>query len=329
MLGMEKVIADCYGLEIKNLHPYKDSYLAVTPHGRRLLKKMPFSAGRIKFIHAAKEHLANGGFTNTDRYLRTLSGEPYFNYNDCFYTLSNFTDGRESNFENDNDVIKSAMVLAGLHYASRRYVAPGDCAVQDELGKLPGCLTKRLEDIKKTRKQAKKEKGRFDQLFLNHVEYFIDLGQNAIGELMASGYQKIVEQTRNEGLFCHHDFTHHNIIMDDEKITVTNFDYCCFELRVYDIANLIRRKMRKCDWDVSKTELIIKSYNSADTLGSDELSVMKAILLFPQKFWRVVNRYYNSRRSWSEKSFITRLQEVIDEIGPHSQFLKQYVKLFL
>ncbi len=80
--------------------------------------------------------------------------------------------------------------------------------------------------------------------------------------------------------------------------------------------------MRKCEWDISKTELIIDSYNSVEPLSADEMAVMKIILKFPQKFWRVVNRYYNSRRSWSERSFVARLQEVIEEIGPHREFIK-------
>lgn len=56
----------------------------------------------------------------------------------------------------------------------------------------------------------------------------------------------------------------------------------------------------------------------------DEFLVMKYILQFPQKFWRVANRFYNSRRSWSEKSFVSRLQEVVDEIEYHKQFIERY-----
>ena len=54
---------------------------------------------------------------------------------------------------------------------------------------------------------------------------------------------------------------------------------------------------------------------------------MKLMLAFPQKFWRVVNRYYNSRRSWSERSYVTKLQEVIDEAEPHRKFMEEYAKL--
>lgn len=328
MQGMEREIAVNYGLEVRNLFPYKDTFMIVTSQGRKVLKKIPFSPERIKFVHSAKEHLVKNGFVNVDRYLIALSGEPCFYYNSSWYSVVDFLDGRESSFDNDNDVRKAAVVLAQLHAASRGYIAPGDSKVQDELGKLPVYFEKRLEDIKKMRKQARKGKSRFDQLFLQYADFFVESGEKAIGELSASSYEKIVGKTREEGLFCHHDYTHHNIIMEGSKTTITNFDYCCYELRVYDIANFIRRKMRKCDWDISKTELIINSYNSIETLSNEELSVMKIMLQFPQKLWRVVNRYYNSRRSWSERSFVMRLQEVIDETGYHKAFIEQFNSLF-
>jgi spore coat protein I len=86
--------------------------------------------------------------------------------------------------------------------------------------------------------------------------------------------------------------------------------------------------MRKCDWDISKTEIITHAYSSVEMLSKEDLEVMRIILQFPQKFWRVINRYYNSRRSWSEKSFVIRLQEVIDEIGPHREFIRNYNTLY-
>lgn len=329
MQGMEREIAENYGMEVKNLFPYKDTFMIVTAQGRKVIKKIPFSLDRLKFVHGAKEHLALNGFTGTDRYICTLSGNPGFIYNNCCYTLTEFSEGRESNFDNDNDVKRAAFALADLHKASRGYVAPADCKVQDDIGKLPGFFSKRLDDIRKMKKQARKGKSRFDQLFLQYADYFIELGEKALQELELSNYSGIAETTRREGLFCHHDYTHHNILMENEKVIVTNFDYCCHELRVYDIANFIRRKMRKCDWDISKAELIVQSYNSVEVLSKEELEVMKIILRFPQKFWRVVNRYYNSRRSWSEKSFIMRLQEVIDEVAPLNTFLADYQRLFV
>lgn len=85
--------------------------------------------------------------------------------------------------------------------------------------------------------------------------------------------------------------------------------------------------MRKCNWDISKVEVILDKYCSVEPITREELEVMKLILQFPQKFWRVANKFYNSRRSWSERSFMGKLQEVVDEMEDHRRFLADFEKL--
>ncbi len=329
MQGIEREIESNYSLDVSNMFAHKDAFIVVTPKGRKIVRRIPFSYERLKFVHGAKEHLAANGFPCIDSYMLTISGDPGFYHNNCLYALTDFIEGRESSFDSDADLVRAAVALAGLHNASAGYIAPDDCKIQNELGKLPGYFSKRLDDIKKMRKQAKKGKSRFDQLFIQYADHFISMGETASKELAASAYGILASRTLEEKSFCHHDYTHHNIVMDGGHVTIINFDYCCYELRVYDIANLIRRKMRKCDWDISKIGLIIQSYSSVAPLSIEELEVMKIILQFPQKLWRVVNRYYNSRRSWSEKSYVSRLLEVINEIEPFEAFVKVYERTYL
>ncbi len=329
MQGLEREIESNYRLAVSNMFAYKDAFIIVTSKGRKTVRRIPFSYERLKFVHGAKEHLAANGFPCIDSYIPTISGDPGFCHNNSLYALTDFIEGRESSFDSDADLAMAAAALAELHNASAGYVAPDDCKVQNELGKLPVYFSKRLDDIRKLRKQAKKGRSRFDQLFIQYADHFISTGETASKELADSAYEKLVTRAQEEKSFCHHDYTHHNILMDGGQVTIINFDYCCYELGVYDVANLIRRKMRKCDWDISKTGLIIQSYSSVAPLSREELEVMKIILQFPQKLWRVVNRYYNSRRSWSEKSYVSRLMEVIDEIEPFDAFIKMYERAYL
>ena len=324
MQGIDREITANYGLEVRSIMPYKDTQILYTDRGRKILKKMMFSPERILFIHGAKEHLVRNGFINVDRYLPTLKGEPHFCFDNANYIVFDLIEGSECNFDNDIEVRQAAVLLASLHSASKGYKSMDGAKLQDELGKLPTYFNKRLDDIKKLRKNAKKGKSGFDHVFLDHVDYFIGIGEQAVSELEKSNYPCLVNEARDNGVFCHHDFTHHNIISSGNMFSVINFDYCCFELKIYDLANLIRRKMRKCNWDMDKAKLIIDGYASVEQLSKDEFAVMKLILQFPQKFWRVVNRYYNSRRSWSERSFIVKLQEVVDEVEGHSKFIDSY-----
>jgi spore coat protein I len=329
MQDFEREIENKYGINIKSISPYRDAHIIGTSKGKKLLKKNVLSPDRILFIHTAKEHLFNNGFLNLDRYLCTEDGEPFIVIDDNVYTVSDYIDGRECNFDDISDVIKAAKSLASIHNASRGYVPPVSSKPRDELGKLPSYFSKRLEDIKRLRNIAKKEGSKFDFSFLKNFNYIYDLGESALLQINNSKYHELVEKTRLDGIFCHHDFTYHNIICNENKTSVINFDYCCFELKVYDVANFIRRKMRKCNWAIREAKIILDKYCSIESISKDEFLILKIILQFPQKFWRVANKYYNSKRSWTEKSYISKLEEVIDELEYHRKFLEKFEELYV
>ena len=327
MTGLEKEISNEYNIEIKSILPYRDGFLIGTSSTKRLFKRLPVSKSRIMFIHSAKEHLIGNGFTNIDRYYCTMDNLPYFNFNNTYYVMSDFIQGSEFNFERAEDIIKASKALAYMHKASKGYNALRDCTPRDDLGKTPVLFKKRMDEIKRLTKIAKKSKNHFDYLFLDNYEYFYRLAGEVINEIASSNYSIIVEKCRNESSFCHHDFTHNNILHSDGKVFITNFDFCTLELKIYDIANLIRRKMRKCAWNLREAKIALDTYRTIESIDDNEFYVLKLMLKFPQKFWRVANRHYNSKRSLSDKNYMASLIDVINEKECHSKFISGFDSL--
>lgn len=321
MQDIDREIEARYGIKVRNITPFKDCFILNTGEGKKILKKSSFPPERITFIHGAKEHLYSRGFTNLDRYLCSCEGLPYFPFDNSFFTVSDSVEGRECNFDSREDTAAAARLLAMLHRSSNGYIPGEGSKPQNELGKLPASFHKRLNEIKKLKRIAKKGKGKFDYLFLEYANYFINSGEKVIKQLAVSGYERLVDSTRRSGCFCHHDYTHSNIIMAKNETWVINFEFCCFELKIYDIANFLRRKMRKCNWNIDEARLVIDHYRSIEPISEEEFEVMRLMLQFPQKFWRVANRFYNSRRSWSERSFTCKLKEVIEEVEHHERFI--------
>ncbi|OPZ94824.1 MAG: Spore coat protein I [Firmicutes bacterium ADurb.Bin419] len=328
MGDLEKEISQEYELTVRNIIPFKDFFIIDSSAGKKVLRKLNFSSERIWFIHGAKEHLYKNNFCNLDRFTCTKEGLPYINIDGSIYTITETVQGRECDFDKKEDVIKASIALAEMHSASRGYIPPEQSIVKDELGNLPSHFIKRLEEIKRIKKTAQREKGCLDYLILQYIDYFYNLGESTINLIRESKYNMLVEKTRKERLFCHHDYTHSNIIIGSSETSIINFSLCSFELKVYDIANLLRRKMRKCFWDINEAKVIIDAYTSVEPISEDEFFIMKLMLQFPQKFWRVVNKYYNSRRSWRDKTFERKFIEVIDEIEYHKKFLDRYDLLY-
>src|SRR3989339_1182431 len=254
MQDIIKEIVYRYGFEVKNITPYRDYYILYNAKEKKILKKCTLSEKRINFIHGAKEHLFNNGFINIDKYFCTLSGEPYLNIKDSNYLITSTLNGRECDFENNNDIINATKSLALLHKASIGYNNTANNTLsKSDLGLLPFIFQKRLGEIKKLKKIAAKRKTMFDYHVLSFIDYFYSLGDNAINIINSNPtYIDLVEKTKNEKSFCHHDFTFNNIILNDSTTSIRNFECCRYELKIYDIVNLIRRKMRKCYWDFNE-----------------------------------------------------------------------------
>ena len=323
MQEARNLIENSYGIRIMGIKPYRAGYILDTNAGKKYIKACQYTKERILFIHQAKTHLVMNDFRNIDPYCLTLNKQPFIEIDDVPYTMVDLIEGRECEFDDDRDVIRATEALALMHKAAHGFFPKGPY-MPSGLGKLPASFKKRLEEIRKLRRKAEKERNTFDYLFMEHFDHFYRSGLKSLEILFASKYSKIVEQTLRTGMICHHDYSYQNILIKGDITSIINFDYCSVELKIYDIVNILRRRMRKCSWDIEKARLILDVYRKIEPLDQDEMKVMKSMLQFPQKFWRVINRYYNSRRCWAQKNFTIMLEEVIQEKDAHREFMEKF-----
>lgn len=327
MIESKEMIEATYGIKVTSIKPCRAGYVLDTNVGKKHLRQCQCSENRILYVHAAKEHLYNNGFTNLDTYSVSLDNKPFMEIEGQHFVMTPYFDSRECEFSDDGDTIRASVALAHMHSLGKGFKHENDAAPND-LGKLPENLGKRYEEILRMRRKAERERGAFDYIYLDCVDKFIELAEKSLSLLNGTEYPRLVKKTLLEGGICHHDYSYQNILIKGNITYIIGFECCCEELRIYDLVNLLRRKMRKCNWNIQKASLLLDAYGEIAPVSKDEIAVMTAMLLFPQKFWRVANKYYNSRRSWAQKNFTGMLEEVIAEYDDHIRFMKQFNKLF-
>lgn len=328
MIESKESIEATFGLKILSIKPCRSGFVLETNKDKKLLRLCQCSENRIIYVHEAKKYLASRGFTNIDTYSTTLEDKPYVVVDEQIYVITPYIDARECEFDDDTDTVRAAATLAKLHLAGTGFKPGSDIFIPSDLGKLPYNLKKRYDEILRMRRKAERERGPFDYMYLNCIDKFIEMAEKSLSLLDGVQHPRLIKKTLLEGCICHHDYSYQNILMKGPVTYITGFECCCEELRIYDLVNLLRRKMRKCDWDYDKAVMLLNSYSELAPLSDDEIYVMEAMLLFPQKFWRVANRYYNSRRSWAQKNFTGMLEEVIAEYKVHVSFMDKYEGLF-
>ena len=284
-----------FDIKIEVIKANKGVYYLRTNKGERCLKKINYGPQKLLFVYGAKEHLNSNGFSNVDNYFLNIEGEPYALVNEDLYTLSTWLDVRECDFHNIDEVIIAAKTLAKMHEASKGYEPPENSKLKSDLGRWNHLMEKRIKSLDKMRDMLRKKsnKSDFDIVYLKSMEFYKEIGTKALKTLEESAYYELCAKAELEKSFCHHDFTYHNIILNDKNdVYVIDFDFCKREVRTFDISNFMIKVLKRVDWNFNFAKEIIEAYNSVSPLLDEEYKVLYEYLQFPQRYWRLANRYY-------------------------------------
>lgn len=329
--NIQQTIHELYGVELSDVTQHYRGVqftLKSNPEQRYIFKPAGRFAHRIVFTYACMAYLAERDFTQTECYLVTQGGIPYVLVGSVPYIAVPVYRGRECAIEQLEEVCKGANVLARLHQASvgfthkqalamaARHTSPdfqGQPYVRVEAGKMPGIFEKRWNELERFYRMGRKSVHPFDSAYCKMAASTIQQAK-AVCRILDSGvYQRAFDACMEQGAICHKDFTAHNVLLCGNNAIVLNLDECSIDLPVCDLANLVKRRMRKCGWKIDDALCILAAYEQVRPLSSEERILLYCILAFPQKVWRVVNKYYNSKKTWCEKSCLQKLEEIQGE----------------
>ncbi|MBC8060605.1 MAG: CotS family spore coat protein [Clostridiaceae bacterium] len=320
-----------FNIKIKKLKPTKGVYLLKTNQGDKCLKKIDFGVQKLLFVHAAKEHLMNNGFPRVDKYCLNMEGNPYALVNEDIFTLCDWIEGRQCDLHIEEDLANAARNMAYMHLSSRGYEPPENSKLKTDLGRWNHLMDKRIKSLDKMRTMARKstKKNSFDLNFIKSIDFFKDTGRKAMKILAESNYFELCKVAEEEKGFCHHDYSYNNILFDENnEINIVNFQYCKREIRVFDISHFIIKVLKRNDWNIEFARLIIDAYNEVEPLNGEEYMVLYAFLLFPQRFWRLCNRYYYKEVSWSHEVLNNKIEGLIDEREKYMDFINSFKEIY-
>lgn len=322
------IIEGSYNIKINKITNFRDKCAFESGDGGQyMFMPTDLSQERILYTCAAQIHLRNCGFSRTNMYLRTVSGEPFIHYNDVLYMITPVLPGRECNLEFSEDRSAAAKCLASMHNASRGFTsqraskiisvlcpkgeAKTACAKSD-FGRLPEVLRRRTGELERFGRIAKRGNGRFDHAYRQICSEFTELAGKLCDELESSDYSFISDKMGREGYICHKNFSGHNVKIGPE-IYMINFEECRIDMPSWDVVSILKKTLKVSDWSENVVYDVLNDYSSVRVLDAGELAVIRILFKFPQKIWRIVNKYYNSNRTWGEKINLEKLNEAVAE----------------
>lgn len=319
-------VLEQYDFKIKETRRIRGSYYCDTDRGLMLLKEYENSKGKLEIVEKLQCHLEEMGIS-TDRVLRNRDGELMSQGPDGgFYILKKWYEHRESELENEADVMKGAGALATLHmYTKDMRSVFSEEDVIPEGKNLVETLAKHNRELLKVKRYMEKLKGKSDFEFQlkSEMDFYYRQAVEAEASLNGEAYKRLVSECNELKTICHGNSQYHNIIMVNDNAIIVNFIRVNSNLQVHDLYVYLKKCMEKNDWNMELAKRILDRYQKVRSLNGDEFDVLKVMLRYPEKFWKIVNSYYNSNKAWPSEKNREKLRELKEQENVRNNFVDE------
>ena len=326
---MEDKISDLlaqYDLVVYRAGRVKGAWILETDRGLKNLGGCSYSEGKVKFEQKVKQFAAEHGFPALDLYVENKEHEFLVQgpYNERF-VMKNWFYGEECDVKDKKHVLETVKTLARLHNCLKGFIVPAEEQIFCLQTKIPELLERRNKELRRVRTyiRSKKQKSMFEQKFLTQFDAQEEKAEEAIALLDTSKYENYYNSRITEGCMLHGNFTHHSVMLLPEGgMAVTGFDKAVIGIQIQDFYQLFRKIMEKWDWDVSLGNSMLEAYQSIRPIPDEEWQLLRVLLIYPEKFWKVANRYYNNRKSWIPEKNMQKLIQTMEQAEKKEESIK-------
>ena len=309
---LKLLMESLYGLEVKNMQEGERGILVYTDKGMKRLKEVKSDEAKILFAASAYEHIYNNGFREISCINRNINGSYNMRYEKNIYILQDFTKGRVYNVTGKEAAAAVGKALGEFHRAGERFVpAPGSRARVD-WGKWMEKLKSNSISVNKFRELVclKEKNNEFDKVFLTNANGFLDSMKCSYELLGQNGYLDRVRKSMACNQITHGEFKKHAILEGTEgAVFITNLEECSYDICESDIATLLESFSGK-----NRIELVnaaLEAYSGVKPLDACSIKIIAAFLLYPKKFYKIVESAYGKKRNYNELELAQKLERSI------------------
>lgn len=319
-------VLDRYDIKVEKTARGRGAYLVWTDKGLFRLSEYTGTEGRINYEAEILKYLKGVGFDRVDYIMPTV--EEQLCVEDAMgmkYILKQWYDGHECDVKKTSDVLASVQTLACLHMSTEfiknetiREIAPKGESMLEE-------YKRHNRELKRVRNfmRGRNRKSQFEYDVLAHFDEYYSYAEEACNSLEESGCKIMEQQAWERCSICHGTYNYHNIIMNGNNIAVVNFNHSVKGMQLQDLYFFIRKVMEKHDWNVQLGSKMLEQYQMIRGIDNKELNMLKIMILYPEKFWKVLNRYNNGNKSWIPDKNVEKLEIVYRQQELKKEFARK------
>lgn len=316
VLTLNKILSK-YDFDFFCVEGVRSAFKIITDKGVFCMKKLGRGYTRALKSFFIIEHLNNKGFHNTLSFYPAKDGTIFIRNKKSTYYMTHWIEGRESSFNNLEDVLKSAEFMAEFHIAAKGIASAEHFKIRSNYAKTPKDLQLKIKDMEKIKKllDIKLEKDSFDEVYGENLESVIAEAKKIVDCLKATDMEEYLRTMEEEKYICHDSFYYQNILVgNNDELYIIDLESCLFDIPMIDLGSYIRRMLTKSKyaWDFDLCRKIIESYEKKRKLSQLELQLLYFIIIFPHKFWRLGKKRYIKVKNWSNERYKRKLRKLLE-----------------
>lgn len=320
-------VLEKYDFKVLRTYRGRGTVICETNQGLKLLREFTGSRQRAEFQDALLKRAAQSAALKMDAFVRNSEGEIIStDRENTAYVVKDWYEGRECDVKSQQEILEAIRCLAQLHQSLHLKPEevldeekPVACRIED----MKEEYEKHHRELKKVRNfiKGKSRMSDFEISFVKSFPYFFDQGEEVLKKLENSDYETLKGQSLKEGSICHGEYNHHNILMLRQQVAVINFEKCYYGIQIGDLYQFMRKILEKHDWNLSLGNAMLNEYDKVSPLNKEERENLYLRFLYPEKFWKIANHYYNNNKAWIPVKNIEKLELLSEREEKRAAFL--------
>ena len=276
---------------------------------------------KAQFLYRLGQYLRENGFV-MDGLIKTREDALLAEGVDgIFYTLHHWYRGRECDIKSRMEIMMAVSALARFHRLCRGFPVGEHLygTMEDPLQE----YARHTKELKKIYRfvTKRKKKSEYEVLFLSCFQEFFKQCE----EIQEQMEQRQLHLSSEAFHVCHGDFNHHNVLSVLGEPVFLHFEKAGYGLQIFDFCNFKRKVMEKYCWDESLGLEMLREYHRICPISEVEFWHMYYRLAYPEKFWKLADRYYVSNKAWISRQNYEKLEKELRQ----NPYRKQYMHRLL
>ncbi len=312
-----------YDLELLSARKGRGAWLCETNRGLKLVKEYRGTVRRLEFEDEVLAFISENSSIPVDRYVRNREDGLLSAAGDgTGYIVKEWFSDRECSLKDTREVLQAAERIGELHRLLRDMPFREEWTMGSILGEsLAGEMERHNRELRRARSfiRGKRRKTAFELRVIGGFGRFYEQAREA-----AEGMAGLFAEENGRALFlCHGDLDQHHLLMTGKGIGLIEFNRMHRGVQVTDLYHFLRKVMEKHDWNSALGISVLDVYERLLPLTLRERRCLYYLFLYPEKYWKQINFYYNGNKAWIPERNVEKLEKLEEQEEKRRIFLQR------